>query len=101
MTGFKFEIGSMEDALKEHPASINGMEPSLSIRNRLSGLLALNGIEEFSFSDYKVVTRASTMCIKQMEQQLLQDFHDKVQPGHRLYGQRQKIESQIELAFKM
>jgi len=99
MTGFQFEIGSMEDALKEHPASINGMEPSLSIRNRLSGLLALNGIEELS--DYKIVTRASTICIKQMKQQLLQDFHDKVQPGHRLYGQRQKIDSQIELAFNM
>ena len=101
MTGFKFDIWSMEHALKEQPAFINGMEPSLSIRNRFSALLALNGMDESSFSLYKVVTRASTMCIKQMKEQLLQDFHDKVQPGHRLYDQRQKIESQIELAFKM
>jgi hypothetical protein len=97
MTGYELNIWSMEDVLKEHPASINGVEPGLTLRTRLSASLALSGIEKLS--DYKVVTRASTICIRQMKQQLIREFEDNVQRDHRLYGQSQKIKSQIELMF--
>jgi hypothetical protein len=94
---YEINISSIDDVLKPAPAPINGMEPGLPLRPRLSVSMVLSGNEDFS--NYKEAARVSTACIKHMQQHAIKYVDKQIQPGDEFYDHKQKIKKNLEEAF--